>query len=114
MNDAALGRAYRRWYNAATGYMNIDADAAHRAIAREAERESRSGWHWVTAGFRVDGPEFNSFASNLREAENEISDAMLGTKYDRADYTVMAVYARAFRGPPSAMTPDTWSPDDGT
>lgn len=74
----------------------------------------KSNWHWVAAGFIVDGPEFNSHASSQSEAENEISDAMLGTKYDRDDYTVMPVYTRAYRGPLDSMTPDTWSLADGT
>lgn len=75
---------------------------------------SKQGWHWVAAGFIVDGPEFNSHASSQSEAENEIRDAMLGTKYDRDDYTIMPVYTRAYQGSIDSMTPDTWNPDDGT
>lgn len=36
VRDAALGRAYGRWYGAAQGYTDVIADAAHAAIVRDA------------------------------------------------------------------------------
>lgn len=69
----------------------------------------QQGWQWMQWGFAIDGPEFSSFASNVSEAENEISDAMRGTKYDRDDYTIMPVYARTHRGPAATIGRDPWS-----
>jgi hypothetical protein len=36
VRDAAIGRAYGRWYGAARGYTGVIADAAHEAILRDA------------------------------------------------------------------------------
>jgi len=40
--DAAIGKAYLRWYGAAKGYREIDVDAAHKTILHDAARRHRS------------------------------------------------------------------------
>lgn len=75
---------------------------------------NKQGWHWIPWGFAINGPKFDAHASSLSEAENEIRDAIVGTEFDRDDFTITPLYARAYRGPIDAMTPDPWSLEDGT
>lgn len=75
---------------------------------------NKQGWHWIPWGFAISGPEFDAHASSLSEAENEIHDAIIGTEYDRDDYTITPLYTRAYTGDFRDITPDPWSLADDT